>query len=157
MLQPHGIRVSSQAESPPQLYIGPEKLKRIKILPLIRQVIYENHGKYHSWYGAGHCEECRFAQTIPDSYGASMDWGFETPNEIQPYSVRSFLIQLSLRKDFPCKYFVQVRGRDDFNNIIWEEGCMESCGGCDYRDFIHPCHVVNGWMHGEESCTVGSI
>ncbi|MFQ5862895.1 MAG: DUF559 domain-containing protein [Candidatus Brocadiales bacterium] len=138
---------------PPALYIGPEKMKRIKLTPLPnKKIVYEGHGEYHQWFGAGDCGECPFGVNFPDSYGASMDCGFDLPEEIQPYSIRSFLIQLSLRNDFPCKSFVQAKGKDDWGNIIWDEGCMEFCKGCDYRSYIHPCHLANGWMHGQESC-----
>ena len=138
---------------PPVLYIGPEKLRRIKLTPLPpERVIYPNHGEYHSWFGGGSCDNCPFAMALPGSYGAAMDCGFSTPAEMQPYSVRSVLAQLSLQKDFPCKYFAQVHGQDQFGNTLWDEGCMESCAGCDYRPYLRPCHVAAGWMHGEETC-----
>ena len=139
---------------PSNLYIGPEKLRRIKLLPLPpKKVIYKGHGIFHSFYGSVDCGQCPFAMEFPSSYGAPMNCGFDIPDEIQPYSVRSFLIQLSLRKDFPCKYFVQTPKRDDFGNILWEEGCMESCDGYDYEEHSNPCNIANGWMHGEKSCS----
>ncbi len=138
---------------PPVLYAGPERLKRIKITPLPpSDVIYEGIGEYHQWYGAGDCSYCPFARRLPDSYGAPADCGFNRPPQIQPYSIRSFLTQLSMRKDFPCKYFVCVHGTDEFGNTLWEEGCMDHCGGCDYHGYLHPCNVVNGWMHGDQNC-----
>lgn len=147
------LKYPPQPNLPHSLYIGPEKLKRIKLLPLPpKNVIYQGHGEYHQFFGAGDCGQCHFAKSFPDSYGAPMDCGFDLPDEIQPYSVRSFLIQLSLRKDFPCKYFVQISQKDVYGNIILNEGCMKSCSGCNYRSDIHPCHVANGWIHGEESC-----
>lgn len=140
-------------ELPPVLYIGPEKLKRIKLTPLpSKKIVYASHGEYHQGYGAGDCGGCKFGVNFPDSYGAAMDCGYDLPEEIQLYSIRSFLIQLSLTNDFPCKYFVQVKGKDAWENINREEGCMEFCKGCDYRPYMHPCHLANGWMHGQESC-----
>jgi DNA-directed RNA polymerase subunit RPC12/RpoP len=73
--------------------------------------------------------------------------GWSVPEEIMPYSVRSVLIQLSKRKDFPCKYYVRVDGKDVWGNVKWFEGCKSSTS-----DEYHPCHLANGWMHGEESC-----
>lgn len=81
-----------------------------------------------------------------------MNCGFRRPDEFQPYSVRSVLAQLSARKDFPCKYFALSKGRDEFGNIMWEEGCMEHCEGADYKPYMHSCHLANGWIHGEETC-----
>ncbi|MFZ3166798.1 MAG: DUF559 domain-containing protein [Candidatus Methanoperedens sp.] len=148
------LKYPPQPNLPNSLYIGPEKLKRIKLLPLPpKNVIYEGHGKYHQFFGDGDCGQCHYGKSFPDSYGAPMDCGFTLPDQIQPYSVRSFLTQLSLRKDFPCKYFVHISQEDVYGKIILKEGCMKSCGGCNYRNDIHPCHVANGWIHGEESCS----
>jgi hypothetical protein len=138
---------------PPILYIGPEKLKRIRVLPLPpKEVIYHKFGEYHQWYGAGDCGQCKYARGFPDSYGAPMDCGFDLPSQIKPYSIRIFLIQLSFLEEFPCKFFTQVTDIDDYGNITWDEGCMESCGGCDFRDYIHKCHVAGGWIYGQETC-----
>lgn len=140
---------------PPILYIGHEKLKRVRITPLPpKNVVYERHGEYHQWIQGG-CDQCPFS-VCPSlgiyDYGSPMDCGFELPAEVQPYSVRSFLIQLSLLNDFPCRYFIKSAYRDDFGNLCWTDGCMESCGGTDYQVYIHPCNVVNGWMNSESRC-----
>lgn len=140
---------------PPVLYLGHERLKRIRITPLPpKMVVYERHGEYHQWAQGG-CNECPF-HVHPSlgvyNYGMPMDCGFNLPSEVQPYSIRSFLIQLSLRSDFPCKYFIRSVQRDDFGNVCWDDGCMESCGGTDFQVYMHPCNVANGWMHGEEFC-----
>lgn len=138
---------------PPSLYVGPEKFTRVKLTPLPpKQIVHEGHGEYHQWFGVGDCRYCPFAVAFPDSYGAPMDCGFKRPQEMQPYSVRAVVSQLAMRKDFPCKYFVASTDVDEFGNVHWEEGCMERCGGCDYRPYMHPCHLVGGWIHGEDSC-----
>lgn len=137
---------------PSCVYIGSERSERIKLLPLPpREVVYERHGVYHQWSQGG-CDDCEFARGALGGYGSPMDCGFSLPGEVQPYSIRSFLIQLSLRSDFPCRYFVRAVTKDDYGNIIWDDGCMESCSGCDYSPYYHPCNVASGWMHGEGEC-----
>ncbi|MFQ5884700.1 MAG: hypothetical protein ACE5IO_06335 [Thermoplasmata archaeon] len=138
---------------PPVLYAGPEKLARVKLTPLPpKQVVYTGHGEYHSWKGAGDCMACPFAIHVPASYGAPVDCGSRQPEEMQPFSVRAVLSQLAMRTDSPCRYFVLSHGKDDFGNVQWEEGCMDPCSGCDYRPHMGPCHLVSGWIHGEDTC-----
>jgi hypothetical protein len=137
---------------PSAIYIGHQKLARIKLVPLPpKLIVHKAHGEYHSWHGGG-CGYCSFEGSHSSSYGSPVDCEFAQPEEFQPYSIRSVLSQLSTRADFPCKYFAISKGKDDFGNIIWEEGCMERCGGGDYTPFMHPCHLANGWMHGPDEC-----
>lgn len=121
---PHSIRMPAPPlpNVPSALYIGLEKLKRIKLTPLPKeQIVYDK-------------QYCDFFSN-------------QIPEEIQPYSIRSFLIQLSLRDDFPCKYHARVDSKDAWGNVNWNEGCMKADD-----DAYHPCHLANGWIHGQESC-----
>lgn len=135
---------------PPVLYVGPERLRRIKLTPLPPpEVIYPGHGENSGWYGG--CDRCHFRKGSLD-HDPWMDCGFSRPREMQPYSIRSVLAQLCLQEGFPCHYFVRATREDDFGNILWDEGCMKSCSDFDYGSHMHACHVANGWMHGKETC-----
>jgi hypothetical protein len=139
---------------PPQyLYFGVEKRKRIKLLPLpFEEVRYGKHGEYHQWYGSGDCAECKFNLEIPDSFGARIDCGYKVPDFFKPYSIRSVTSQLGMSNVIPCHYFAYAKGTDQHGNLILEEGCMESCGGCDYSYSIHDCLVTSGLTKGLASC-----
>lgn len=127
------------------------RFRRIQIRPLPpEQIIYKDVGKYHSWIGIGDCASCLFNRELPGSYGVAIDCGYSRPDELCEYSLRSVIIQLSLLEDFPCKYFIRSCSEDEFRNLIWNDGCMEKCEGCEAD--LHPCHLVNGWTHGESTC-----
>lgn len=140
-------------ELPPRIYIGIGRFRRIPIYPLPpEQVTYNGIGEYHAWaMGTGQdCEACPFNRDIPFSFGDPIDCGFSCPESLRPYSIRSVIIQMSMLDDFPCKYFIQSYRTDHRGNEIWGDGCTERCHG--WKPNLHPCHLVDGWIHGESTC-----
>ena len=128
---------------PPSILIGVDKLKRIKIYPLPPQdIVYSSIGEYHEWYGAKTCHQCNFFYDSPDSYGQSIDCGFPRPKQLLPYSIRSLIIQLGLKTEFPCKLFIRSVNIDEYNNIIFDEGCITRCGGSIPE--LNQCDIISG-------------
>jgi hypothetical protein len=139
---------------PPFLYFGPDKRKRAKLLPLpYEAIIYNGHGKYHQWYGAGDCEDCMFYKDSATSYGQTIACGYKVPEYYSPYSIRSVISQLGMDEVISCHYFSSDGITDKWGNVIREEGCMESCPGCTYKYSIHDCTVVSGRTKGTDSCS----
>lgn len=140
--------------NPPQfLYFGLDKRKRFKILPLPHQTVkYEHHGEYHQLFGAGDCAECKFNLEIGDSFGMPIDCGYKVPDFFLPYSIRSVVTQLGMQKAISCHYFSTNGTPDSYGNLVLEEGCMDSCPGCDYSSVIRDCPMVSGLTKGGKTC-----
>jgi hypothetical protein len=140
---------------PPQfLYFGLDKRKRFKLFPLPNETVrFEHHGEYHQWYGSGDCGACKFNLEEPDSYGMPIDCGYKVPDLFSAYSIRSVVTQLGMQKVISCHYFSTNGSPDRYGNLVREEGCMDSCPGCDYSGSIRDCPVVSGLTKGATSCS----
>jgi len=80
-----------------------------------------------------------------------MDCGIERPAHLRPYSVRSVLIQLALRPDFPCKYFPTSQ-ESEWEDVEWSDKCMTKCRGEGPEFNLHPCAIATGWSATGEKC-----
>jgi hypothetical protein len=97
---------------PPFILCGPEKFKRIRLVQLPQL-------KYFPWGSV-------------DEFG-----NYVQPPELQPYSIRSVVTQLSENEpEFGCRlYSFGMVGK-----INWEDWCPDRC------------HLVSGWSTGQETC-----
>ncbi len=129
---------------PKFLYFGSFKTKRIKLLPLPKkQIMYTINANCY-----GYCDH-----NWNEQWGTPTTCGHKTAKEIQPYSIRSFLLQLTQDDVLPCKYFVETEGVDDFGNVYWVDKCLgERITDCVYG-CEKCCSVATGWMHGESECS----
>lgn len=137
---------------PRRIVLGADRLRRITLRPLPPAVIvYKGFGEYHSWFSAPGCNECPYAMAFPTSYGVPMDCGLQRPAHLQPYSVRSVLLQLAMRSDFPCKYFPSSR-KSEWGDIEWSDECMTKCKGEGPEFNLHPCAIATGWSAMGKEC-----
>lgn len=134
---------------PRRVLLGADRLRRIVLRPLPpTRIIYEGFGEYHSWISAPGCNECPYAMGSPASYGSPMDCGIQRPAHLQPYSVRSVLLQLALRPDFPCKYFPTSQ-ESEWGDVEWSDKCMDRCRGEGPEFHLDTCTIATGWSTGE--------
>lgn len=75
------------------------------------------------------------------------------PHWVPPYSIRAFVLQAS--RHFSSCGFQTIWQGESMGEPIFSDICSDLCpDGAELREYQHPCHMVSGFVRGENSCAL---